>query len=377
MPAQQFYSDMHAVWIPQLQREYQTLNHRYSLNLIPAIIAISAARKILGRWNSEKRTIEISAEVLERYDWETVTNVLKHEMAHQLCSESFQVSEAHGDIFHHACELLDLPVLFRSAHFRIEHIQTSDVFNRGKSEQLLEKIKKLHSLAHSSNEHEAVAAMAKAKQLIDKYQLDAHQDNVDLGIIFRQIHLTERRVQCSRQKIFAILSRFFFVRIIQSSQYNQHTNSVHPVFEIFGKPGNVEFAEHCFFFLDERIQTLWKEKAKTLPHKNVRLRNSYMLGILSGVEETLISQEKQCDESAADSQEAVGRAAEQMLVSLQEQDCAAIEQRISKRYPHLVRKKTARRFVHSGLFVTGKSEGKKLSLREVLHQGRTVPLLTD
>ena len=372
MNTQSSLTEFEDLCVAQLHKEHEIICWRYKLPLYAPVIHVHKSHNILGRWDSQYRTISLSAKIFHEYSWDTVLNIFKHEIAHQICSEMFHEDARHCEQFHKACELIDVPPAYRRPFLNYEEFKTVHEDN-GRNDQwdnLIVKIKKLYSLAGSSNEYESLAALAKAKQLIDKYHISHVVLEEAETIVYKQIILHKKKIASYQQKIAALLSRYFYVHIIQTRQYNQHEGCMNPVFEVFGRPGNVEFALHCFQFLEERVRTLWQNKSHALVSKTVRFRNSFMLGILAGVEEQLIKQEneKKKQQWAKNSEQSQHR------YLLQTVD-KALHNRIKKRYPHLQRKKTGRQFVYTDVFSAGKKEGSQIQLHGAISKNSKQKLL--
>ncbi len=59
-----------------------------------------------GQWDSETRTLTLSEALIREYPWDVILEVLKHEMAHQIVSETYGGDEGHGALFHQVCRKL-------------------------------------------------------------------------------------------------------------------------------------------------------------------------------------------------------------------------------------------------------------------------------
>lgn len=132
-----------------------------------------------GYWSGEKREIVLSRSLVLDHSWDAVREVLLHEMAHQMAAEVLDASQEspHGPQFQLACHLLranpKASENFRPLDERILRA-TSPV-----ADKMMLRVKKLLALAGSPDRHEADAAMAKAHQLIAKYNIDQWQREKD------------------------------------------------------------------------------------------------------------------------------------------------------------------------------------------------------
>ncbi len=365
------------IWERQLHRDYQAICHQYRLDVSPAIIRIAHLDRQWATWDPLARLITISYRLIENCDWQEVLYVLKHEIAHQLCIEAFGGAGGHRSMdFKRACLILDLPKRYQQATLTMTGERGPGPESEMADERaVLDKVRKLLALSRSANEHEAANALAKAKLLIDRHQLAEAEEMVQEGVIFQTIRLENRRVTIWQKKIVAILSRYFYVRLVQTAIYDQFRQDQLTVFEIFGRPGTVEVAIHCFHFLSERLATLWRQKATTLPERGVRIRNSYMYGILQGVEEVLRQQAvRPVGQSACVGRfqaTADGRPDNQLLAVAD----AAVAQRVHQRYPRLS-SRTSRIALQPEIYQEGIASGRSLSLRPVFspQHGETLSL---
>ena len=90
-------------------------------------------------------------------------------MAHQVVHEIFNFDDKHGEVFIKDCSMIGVPEEFRSASGDIPDSVKRIVEKRFDSDnaKMLEKVRKLLSLAESPNENEAFLAMKKAHVLIE------------------------------------------------------------------------------------------------------------------------------------------------------------------------------------------------------------------
>ncbi len=125
-----------------------------------------------GTWSLERREIAMSSDLIHNHSWDSVREVLLHEMAHQYAEEVLHAWDEppHGQDFRRACHL------FRanpkaSAGSPLLDEKLSDRLAAGKG-KVLSTIGKLMALAQSANQFEAEAAMNKAHELIAKHQVE-------------------------------------------------------------------------------------------------------------------------------------------------------------------------------------------------------------
>src|SRR5262245_22961242 len=98
--------DILRAWSDQLYREYENVLFHFGVRLATPVIKIAPLGNNWGEWSEEARTITLSRTLIERYSWDIVIEILKHEMAHQLVSDRLGGRDLHGPVFHQACRML-------------------------------------------------------------------------------------------------------------------------------------------------------------------------------------------------------------------------------------------------------------------------------
>jgi ribosomal protein S15P/S13E len=284
------------LWLQQLQLEFEEICMSYDLYLMMPVFEITDAKKELGAWCPETRTLRLSRHLILNYSWSVTIQVLKHEMAHQLCSERTDiVGGPHGEGFQQACALLGvLPEYRRPGVVVVETVEQasggSKISERGR--ECMAKVEKLLALSQSSNEHEAALAIQKANDLIEKYHIQElsgdQQHRYGFGIIDRK----RKRIESYQRRICSILHDFFFVKVVLSSLYDPMTNDTYKTIELLGTKENVTIAEYCYHFLENRLASLWSLNRKRFKGSVRTEKNSYYLGLLRGFYQKLEEQKK-------------------------------------------------------------------------------------
>ncbi len=176
------FSPYYPLWGRQLLAEFTNINWQHGLTLKTPVFEITEAERQYGSWQSATRVIRISARLITGHSWDITCQILKHEMAHQVCSELFRQSDGgHGPLFQKACDLLGLPAPFRLASGDLPEAGATDSAGNRQTEQgrqFIRRIGKLLALAGSANEHEAALAMEKASQLMARHNLRQVQEDL-------------------------------------------------------------------------------------------------------------------------------------------------------------------------------------------------------
>ncbi len=347
------------LWTRQLLAEYEDICWRYRLDLVPAGIEISDMKTLYGCWDTDRRTIKISKQLIEKYSWDVTVNVLKHEIAHQIVTEIYKTRDGHGDLYKKACDMIGVPYEFRSATGDIPK-DWAEIKQKGnpKNIKLLKKVEKLLSLAQSKNENEATLAMQKANELIKKYNLTRDSDHSPSEYNYVIINNKKKRIERYQKNICSILSEFFFVKHIYSCLYDSETLITYKTIELVGVHENVLIAEHVYFFLVNELNFLWKDYQRQTSSKN-KYRNSYFLGVLKGFKEKLSLQELKTNRESKISVERY----ETTSLSVISKD-AGLSDFIRQRFPrlHTVGCQTLR--INADAYRDGKKKGRKITLHK-------------
>ncbi len=282
------------LWICQLQREFADICFQYKVNLRPPVFEITCSATQLGVWRARHRILQLSRYLIEKYPWQITLQVLKHEMAHQVCTEIFHNrSSGHGPDFHRACELLGVDETFRRAGSDLTgKIEPTDPgrCRTAEGRRIIGKITKLLALAGSNNEHEAALAMQRAGELLARHNLEQVRVEERCGYAHLIINTGKKRLSSHNRVICAILRDYFYVQVVCSTIYDPRTNKTYRTIELLGREENVPVAEHCYHFLEDRLALLWSQNRCRHQGHARTARNSYYLGLLRGFTEKLSRQ---------------------------------------------------------------------------------------
>jgi len=274
------------LWGEQLLREHQLICWQHRVTLSTPLIEIGDALGYWGKWWPGRRTIVISARLIRQHPWEVVLNVFRHEMAHQLVSESHGQTRAHGDLFLAACEKLGVPPEYRRAGGALaEHQALPDPTGQDKTRALLEKVRKLLALSESANEHESLLAMRKAREIIAQHGLMTPGSPSEYCTL--AINLGGKKIAGHHRAIASILIEHFQVEVVLASTFDANACTTCKCLDLIGRPGQVKVAEYIFHFLENRLESLWERQRQTRTGGGRTAKNSYRLGVLKGFREKL------------------------------------------------------------------------------------------
>lgn len=234
-----------------------------------------------GFWSREKKEIRISRNLVANHPWDAVRDVLRHEMAHQMADQVFHaVNEpAHGPVFQKACRLLRANPRASGTYPTLNEIVFQTKHDPGDAK--LRQIKKLMALAESRNRYEAESAMAKAHELIAKYNIRA-LDNPG-GRSIHSIFLGKPALRKSRDaySLASLICDFYFVQGIWVPAFVVEKGKMGNVLEISGTVTNLQMADYVYHYIRRFIDSQWAlyniQKKITLHRKT-----DFAVGIIEG-----------------------------------------------------------------------------------------------
>lgn len=267
--------ELEALALEAAAEEYDHLNYQlFGNRLRRPPLAWSDSTHTLGCWRAQPPSISLSLSLLTKYSWVTLTEVLKHEMAHQYVTEVLRnVDEtAHGPAFARVCAERGIDARAAGA---------PSVSQEG-PHHALDKIRKLLALAESVNQNEAEAAMAAAQRLMLKYNLEEVARNRQREFVVAHLGQPTGRVQESQRVLAALLHKFFFVEVLWLSVWRPLEAKRGTLLEVCGTPPNVEMAQYVYAFLTESAERLWRGHKAAHGIKEDRDRRRFQAGVMTG-----------------------------------------------------------------------------------------------
>jgi hypothetical protein len=371
-------SRLHAAWLTQLDREYRDICHQYRVDLWPPVLAITDGTRQMGGWSTADRRLTISRVLIERHPWHVVLQVLKHEMAHQMCGDLHHQEDAgHGPLFRQCCLRLGLDAPFQRASSDLAASLAAMEPGPASTEQgrrVIAKVRKLLALGASDNEHEAALAVRRAEELLARHRLDFSGLAEDQELVHRTINTGGRTLAMYRKAICNILAGSFGVRVICSSLYDPQANCSFKTVELLGREEEVAVAEHCYHFLENRLQTLWERRRPEFSGfsgQSRTARKSFFLGLLDGFRETLTASRRQSSD-APDAKPASPPGRDVPALRRQEQLLADF---VAFRFPRLRRLRRQDCVMDRAAYQEAVAAGRKIVLRRPMAAGGDDPLL--
>jgi len=278
---------LEAALLRELRACFDWENHaRFRNQLTPPVFALSRATGRLGQWLRATRTIELSRALVVERPWIEVLAVLQHEMAHQFVDEVLGIRDesAHGETFQRVCAERGIDARAAGAPLPPAGAASGEA---AEVDRVLDRIRKLLALAGSSNQHEAELAMRKAHELMLRHNVEAAAARSERSFEVRQLGDPLRRATRVEADIVALLSQFFFVKVIRVPVYLPLHGRRGLVYEIMGTRPNVEMASHVYAFLLATADRLWSENRGDRRVRSGRDRLQYQSGVVRGFHEKL------------------------------------------------------------------------------------------
>lgn len=354
-------SDWERAAVLELSFEHEYVCRSHKVALRPVTIALFDSETRWGQFDSVTRTISISKKLIREFPWHNVVGVFRHEMAHQLVFETLGSRETHphGEVFKVACQRLGVSDLYARAGVDL----TSNTFDwredirDPKSEAILDKVRKLLALANSSNEHEALLAMEKVRELYAKYNIELNESMQRDGFVHLVLSYGKKNLPSWFLRIAGILSEHFFVRTLVFRQYDQATGAQLGAIDVIGRKENVLMAEYVFHFLLQQLEVLVTNKIKLEPVFSRRDRNSYRLGILEGFSRKL-EVSKPSVPVETKNYESTGKALEKFKMDEE------IDSYIGTIYPKLRKKSGGSIRISSEVYASGQADGMSIQFHK-------------
>jgi predicted SprT family Zn-dependent metalloprotease len=254
----------------------RTTRFEFNRYLYPINVVVFEGKE-WGHFNSQYLQIALNRKLIYQAKDSVVRDVLRHELAHYLTYVSFGDVRAHGPEFLSVCEKLGLPSDVSAATMNLEESNEAKI-DDAESERVLEKVKKLLSLAQSSNTHEAQLATIKANELLLKHNLTFV--NNPSGPIYLDRLLPRKRKDSKLTAIYSILKHFIVRPVISQGKGTC-------CLEVSGSLTNVKLATYVATFLDRELDQMWRAAQDKHGLGGMRAKNSFFHGIAEGFDQKM------------------------------------------------------------------------------------------
>ena len=352
----------------ELYAEYTSILRERKIVMRPAALTLFDSELRWGQWNPLVRTISISRRLIENHSWFQVISILKHEMAHQYLDESVSYQDhghaPHGEKFYWACQKVGVPEEYAKASIDLQSTNlNSQEAGSENTERMMDKVRKLLSLASSNNEHEALLAMNKVREIYAKYNLDETGPSNRKNFIHLVVPLRKKRIEAHESRTIGILVGHFFVQVITMKLFDPFLGTSLSAFEIVGSRENALMAEYVYHFLIKQVEQLLAKAAKERSLTRIQ-RKSFRLGILSGFAQKLTDVEQAKSKTSAEDSELIGKA----LIKFKKSP--ELDNYLSQIYPRLSNRTIGSQHIDRSVFSRGHALGKNITLNKPV-QSRT------
>ncbi|MCP3954417.1 MAG: DUF2786 domain-containing protein [Desulfobacterales bacterium] len=240
-----------------------------------------------GCWDGERHEISISRKLALGYPWDSVREVLHHEMAHQLADrmQTGRREPPHGPTFQKACRALRANPQASGSYLPLKDRYTGKRISD--NDRILLRIRKLMALSESSHKHEAEAAMIKAYELMALYNIDLIER--DRSRKFVSIFVGQPALRHTRDaySLSSLLVDFYFIQGIWVSAWVPEREKMGRVLEISGTLENIVSAEYVYNFVRNHINTQWSRynyKKRLTLHRKTDFATGIIEGFRSRIE---------------------------------------------------------------------------------------------
>ncbi len=249
----------------------------------------------LGYWSRSKREITLSRKLVLNHSWDTVKEVLLHEIAHQYADEVlFAYSEPpHGPSFQRACYLLRANPMASDNNMPLDERLSS--YTQNTEDKIIRQVRKLLSLAGSKNEFEAESAMTKAHDLLARHNIELFKRDNKRDFLSVFLGKPALRHTQADYLLANLLQDFYFVKGIWVSTYILERGKIGRVLEISGTIQNIHTASYVYDFICNFINSKWINYNKNKGLNHFR-KIDFSVGVIEGFRSKLLARDEKTRE---------------------------------------------------------------------------------
>ncbi len=231
------------------------------------------------------QTLDGISATVAKYGFENVTNLLVRSKGRE--AESLLVKLAGVSA---STEFVQrLPLLAESESKR-ERGNPMEKLTKEEKERLIDKIRKLMALSHSPNEHEAALAAARAREILDKYDLSLTE------VEMNDEEIIEHRVETGTKEPPLWMGR---LALYVGKAFNCRIFRLYGMMVFCGTKADTQVSEFTYTFLFRTVKRLCKEHKASLEKSgiwNAQFRGrsgsrtymkSYALGVVNAIDQKL------------------------------------------------------------------------------------------
>ena len=213
---------------------------------------------VLGQWvRAPVREIRLSLRCVLEHPWYVVVDVLRHEVAHQLADELYGAAEPpHGEVFRDLCRVLHANPQASGSYPTLDEAVLSAKADA--DDRTMALIRKLLALSGSPNRHEAERAMAKARELMARHQVDDPDRAAKRDFVSIVLGEAALRHGLEIHALASLLRDHYAVRTIWVPMAVPAAGKVGRALEICGARHHVQMAHYVFGFVQHVIAAEWR-----------------------------------------------------------------------------------------------------------------------
>jgi len=332
----------HALW---------TLKTSYRDRMKKPLFSLRDMNGRWGYWSEDKNEICLNRNLVLNHPWDAVREVLFHEMAHQFAEQVLYVQNEppHGRAFQEACFMLRADPKASGNYPPLDERISNVSLNP--EDKILIRVKKLMALAQSQNQHEAEAAMAKAHELISKYNVDLLARNDDRHFV--SVFVGDPALRHFREDYYLsnLLQEYYFVCGIWVPAYVMKKGKMGRVLEISGTVQNIKIACYIHDFIKHFIDSQWDGYNRKKGFNRYR-KTDFAVGVIEGFRSKLALQAENKKDMAT----------KRVLMKIQD---PLLQKHFKYRYPHIASIRGRSLKNDKSIFKDGIRIGKDL----VIHKG--------
>jgi len=267
-----FEGDCDKVWIYRLESTFykiqREVNNYSRKDLTTPTFDINPDTKHKwGSWNPSTRIMTFSAMLLRNYEWTAVEHVMRHEVAHQIVSEVFDMDcygVAHGEAWKEACKIVNIEPVRCDSHAFLSGFKGSS------SSPMVDKIRKIivHANDCAVTDAEAETFMRKAKELMLRHDI-AMTDVMGSERLFvtRPFGPLFKRWGSYMWSLGDLLKEHYDIKHIRTWGPNGTKR-----LELFGEPDKLDIAEYVGHALLNQAELLYEAHKKEVSKEKTKKR---------------------------------------------------------------------------------------------------------
>ena len=305
-----YQEDVNKAWQCKLVEVFyklkSSINHGENQLRVPQFEITNSATTWGTYIGGEKPTITIARKLLNDFGIGAAEHVVSHEMAHMVVDKIFHMGDlkSHGEAFKKACSMLGIDAVNAISVDELRILDTA----AEKRQRVVNRVKKLMALSESPEKEEAERALAKAHELMMRYNIKSLEERKSNDYFVRPIGPTWMKVPNYTREIVNLIHEYYFVNTILTYAGGWLRSGRR--YEFFGTKENLDIAEYVFCCLLQQGESLWakyrdEKKAKHGRVKGVFSKANFIEGVVAGYSSQLHAKNKMINKKLKEEQRKV------------------------------------------------------------------------